>query len=80
MIVEIRTRAVTPRVALAGVDAELLPDASVRPLRHCLGRFDREPMRVERFGVFVLGLELLKLLRCFAANGDDLERNHIDVA
>src|SRR6185503_3259291 len=34
MVVEIRTRAVAPRVTLAAIDAQLALDAPVRPLGH----------------------------------------------
>src|SRR2546423_14674346 len=37
-------------------------------------------MRIEGLAVLVLPLQMLKPLRCFASDGDDLKRYHIDIA
>src|SRR5450756_2805505 len=71
VIVEISTRAVAPRVPLPARHSHLLLDAPMRPLRHRLGCFHRQAVRVERFGVLVLRLQLLESLRRFLAHGYD---------
>src|SRR6267378_3469552 len=80
VVVEIRTRTIAPGVALTRLETQLLLDLPMRPLRDCFGRFYREAVRVERFGVLVLPLQLLESGGGFLAHGHDLKRQYVDVA
>ena len=81
VVLEIRTRAIAPRVALAPAarNAQLALDAPVHPLGHCFGRLDGKSVGVEGFAVLSFGLERLEPARGFVPNGHDLERHDIDV-
>src|SRR5690348_18437306 len=65
MILEIRTRAIAPRVALATAagNSQLVLDAPVQPLGERLGRLHREPVQIKRFRVLAGVLQLLELPR-----------------
>src|ERR1700676_2888976 len=52
----------------------------MRPLSHRFGRFDGEPVRVERFAVLVPRLELVESLARFLTHRHDLEWHDVDVA
>ena len=82
VILEIRTRAVAPRVALAATagDPELATDAAMQPFRHRFRALDRESVLIERLAVLAGRLLPLEPARRLVADGDDLERHDVDVA
>src|SRR6476661_64920 len=82
VILEIRARAVAPRVALPTTarNAELAPDAAMQPFSDRFRALDREPVLVERFAVLTSRLLPLKAACRLVAHRDDLECHDIDVA
>src|SRR5256714_5753672 len=52
----------------------------MRPFRYRFRRFDRQPVRVERFAVLILGLELLESVARLLPHCHDLKWHDVDIA
>src|SRR2546423_10881003 len=80
VVIEVRTGAIAPGVPFPRFESKFVLNALMRPLSDCFCRFHRQSVGVERLGVLVLRLQLLESSGGFGANGNDLQRQDIDVA
>src|SRR6185503_16181935 len=82
VILEVRTRTIAPRIPLALTrrHAQIVAELAMQPLGDCLSGFNAQAVHVKRFGVLVRALQRLEALVRFVADGDDLERDDVDVA
>src|SRR5688572_33406769 len=82
MVVEVRTGAVAPRVALsaAGGDPQLGADPAMEPLGNRLGGFDGDAVHEIRLRVFARRLQFLEPAARLIANRHDLQRQDVHVS